>query len=153
MLAWAMAVALAAGQAGPGAAASDEAEALGLRLAHTGALSTLMPMVVAGASEEIIGKHPEWSDADKATLRELALAQSVAAAESAYRVLGHHYATALSIADLRALVAFNESPAAAHYRAAEPAAIEAVRSAGAGGDLEGAIAKAMCAKTGKLCPG
>lgn len=76
------------------------------------------------------------------------------AAESAYTLYaatGAVYARTLSMADLRALVTFQESAAARAYRAAEPQAILAATQAMGTSDFKTETAKALCAETGKLC--
>ena len=47
-------------------APSAEAEALGVRLAQTGTLAALLPTITAKEREEMVARHPELSDADKA---------------------------------------------------------------------------------------
>jgi hypothetical protein len=134
------------------AAPSPEAERLGRRLAEMGAIETLLPTIAAKETEELIEKHPELSEAEKLTLRETGQEVAVRARARLAQAIGHEYAASLSLADLRALVAFNEKPAAVHYRAALPG-VTMRGLAGLGQmDFKADVAKAFCARTGKLCP-
>ena len=53
-----------------------EALALGRRLAETGTLATLLPLKTAQEREELVAEHPDWSEADKAALRQEADAEA-----------------------------------------------------------------------------
>lgn len=140
-------IAMVMAQTAPSAAA----EALGVRLAQTGTLAALLPTIIAKDREELIAAHPELSDADKAALRATADDVAKAATDRLTAAIGHGYATRLSIEDLRALVAFNESAAASHWREATPGAVMDAMSAMGGLDLRASASKAFCKKTGKLC--
>lgn len=149
MILAALAAMLMAG-AGP-AAPSAEAESLGLRLARTGTLATIAPLLAAKDGEDLVAAHPELSDAEKAKLRAVAKQTADAAIERLNAAFGHAYAKRLSVAELRTLVAHAESPAAAHWRAIMPAALtEALTSVGSI-DLKKDVAAAFCQETGKLC--
>jgi len=133
-------------------APSAEAETLGRRLAATGAIETLLPAIAAKETEEVIAQHPEFTEADRQSLRATTGEVVRAMADRLAAVMGHEYAAALSVKDLRALVAFAGSPAARRYRAAIPGVT--MRGLGKIGnvDFKGELAKAFCAKSGKLCP-
>ncbi|MES2442101.1 MAG: hypothetical protein V4574_04665 [Pseudomonadota bacterium] len=132
-------------------APSAEAEALGVRLAETGTLAALLPVVVAKDREALIAEHPELGEADKAALR--ATADEVASAGIArlMAAIGHGYAAKIPVEELRALVAFNETPAARHWREATPEAVAQALATVGEMDFKGDTRKAYCAKTGKLC--
>lgn len=134
------------------ASASPEAEALGQRIAATGTLATLLPLMSAKESEELVAAHPELTAAEQAELRAIAAAT---AAEGSARLIaaeGHSYAIALSIKDLRALAAFSDSDAAKHQRAAMPRIIGQTMQSAGQMDFQGEVMKAFCAKTGKGYP-
>ncbi|HEY0312551.1 MAG TPA: hypothetical protein VGC56_08655 [Allosphingosinicella sp.] len=133
-------------------APSAEAETLGRRLAATGALETLLPMIAAKETEEVIGQHPELTEADRKSLRATTDEVVRTMVGRLSIVMGHEYAVALSMDDLRALVEFADSPEARRYRAAIPGVT--MRGLGKLGnvDFKGELAKAFCAKSGKLCP-
>jgi len=133
-------------------APTPEAETLGKRLAETGTLAAVLPMIVAKDREALVAEHPDWSDADKAALRATADEVAKAGIDRLMAATGHAYATRLSIADLRVLVAFNESEAAKHWRAITPAAV--MEAMGKVGDInfKEEAARAFCSKTGKGCP-
>ena len=134
------------------AAPTPEAEALGRRLAATGALETLFPAVAAKETEEMIAQHPELSAAERDMLRQTSAEVRAAISARMAAAFGHEYAERLSIKDLRALVAFAETPAARRYREAVPGVL--MRTMGKVGNVDfgGDLRKAFCARTGKLCP-
>lgn len=132
-------------------APAGEAAALGRRLAETGTLGTLLPLIVAKETAELVAAHPELSEADRATLRATAAETARAGSERAMKASGDAYAAKLSVADLRALVAFNESAPATRYRAAQPAVIMATMQALSGLDFKQDAMAAFCRKTGKGC--
>lgn len=131
---------------------SPEALALGRRLAETGTLAALLPVMVAKDTEELVSEHPDWSDADKAALRATAAEQAKAGTERVMAATGSAYAERLSVEDLRALVAFNESAAAKRWQAATPGVIVAAMTSVGQFDFKADTRKAFCAKTGKGCP-
>ncbi|MDF7777627.1 DUF2059 domain-containing protein [Sphingomonas sp. AOB5] len=132
-------------------ATDPEAEALGKRLAEASSLAALLPAVAAKEREEMLAEHPEWTDADKAAFRETADAVAARGMDRLTTAMGKAYATRLSLDDLRALVAFNETPAAKRMRAVAPAVM--IETAGAldGMDYKGETRRAFCTRTGKLC--
>jgi hypothetical protein len=134
------------------AAPSPEAEALGRRLAATGTLETLFPTVAAKETEEMIAQHPELSAAERQTLRDTAREVRVAISDRMAAAFGHEYAAALSLEDLRALIAFAETPASRRYRAAVPAVLMHTVAKVGNVDFGGDMRKLFCARTGKLCP-
>lgn len=131
--------------------ASPEAERLGRELAASGSLEVILPAIAAKETDEVIAAHPELTGKEQELLRQTG--QTVASEGRAKLVdaFGHQYALALHIADLRSLVAFNRTAAARHYRQVMPT----VTLAGLGTlgkmDFKGDLARAFCAKTGKLC--
>jgi hypothetical protein len=131
---------------------SAEAEALGRRLAATGALETLLPSIAAKETEDVLAQHPELSEAERRALRETGQSVAVAIRDRVAALMGHEYAAALGIADLRKLVAFADTPAARRYRAAMPGVTMRGLAKAGQVDFKGELAKAFCAKTGKLCP-
>lgn len=134
------------------AAPSAEAETLGLRLARAGTLATLLPMMEAKETEELIASHKELSEADREALRVTAHEVAAKGAERLLAAEGRAYAAALSVEDLRALVAAAESDAAKRMRAAQPRVIAATMQAAGNIDFKKDVMTAFCAKTGKACP-
>lgn len=138
---------LAQAQAPP----TRETRELGERLARSGTLAAILPGMVAKDAEELVAEHPELSDAEKAERRRTARSTADAGAARLFAAMGDGYASRLSPEDMRALIAFNRSPVAARYRAAElPSVAEAMAKLG-GMDLKKDTAAAFCARTGKLC--
>ena len=130
---------------------SAEAEALGRRLAATGALETLFPAVAAKETEEMIAQHPELSAAERQTLRDTGREVRLAISDKMLAAFGHEYAATLSLDELRALVAFAETPASRHYREAVPEVLVRTMAKMGSVDFGGDLRKSFCAKTGKLC--
>ncbi|KQT33337.1 hypothetical protein ASG29_04545 [Sphingomonas sp. Leaf412] len=132
-------------------AASPEAMALGERVAGSGAFSRLAPMVIADETEKLLRATPDLTPAEQTKLRAQAKATANAAMLTVRREMAVAYAKRLSIADLRAIAAFNESTVAARYTAATPAAVAAARNAMDKFDLATETRAAFCKDTGKLC--
>jgi len=131
---------------------TPEAMALGKRLAETGTLAALLPVILAKETEELVAEHPEYNDADKAALRATAAEQGRAGVDRLMTATGRAYANKLSVEDLRVLVAFNEGEAGVRWRAVTPGAIVAAMTEVGQLDFKGDARKAFCAKTGKGCP-
>lgn len=131
---------------------TPEALALGKRLAETGTLAALLPVIMIKETEELVAEHPEWSDADKADLRATAAEQGKSGIDRLMTATGRAYAEKLSIEDLRVLVAFNEGAAGRRWRDATPGVIVAAMTEIGQLDFKGDTRKAFCAKTGKGCP-
>ncbi|WP_116090281.1 DUF2059 domain-containing protein [Sphingomonas crusticola] len=130
---------------------SAEAKALGAQVVRMGPASGILPLLARQQAEELISEHPELSDPDRITLRGIARDTAQRAMDKLFDALGHGYAAALSIEDLRKIAAFQRSPAAVHYRAAmAQVMIEGMEILGEV-DLKAEAVAAFCAKTGKLC--
>lgn len=128
------------------------AEALGRRIADTGTLSVLLPLLVAKDTEAMIAEHPELDDAGKAKLRAVAADTARTATDRLLGAVGHEYALRLSVADMTALVAFNQSAAAKAWRTAEPQVIVATMQTIDGFDFKAAAWTAYCKSAGVTCP-
>ncbi len=155
---WMLALALVAAPAAVETAAAAQGEPtpqaleLGVRLARSGSLAAIAPMLADRDVEDVIKAHPEWTAGDAAVFR--ATARRVATADIArlVRALGHAYARRLSIADLAYLVNAVEGPAATRRRAIEaPVLVEALQTVGAI-DFKHDTLAAFCAEMGKGCP-
>lgn len=133
------------------AAPSAEAERLGRKLAEMGTLAALLPLAAKKDTDELVASHAELSDADKAALRRAAERTFEAGRAKLMAATGHAYAERLSVAEMRALVAFDRTPAARHYREAMPGAIVATMQAVGSMDLKKDTLAAFCRDTGKLC--
>ena len=138
-------------QAAPPAAPAPEAVALGRRLAASGPLAAIAPMLIARDSSELAGEDPALSAAERQQLLDLAGAKGKAAMARLIAALGDAYAKRLSIDDLRLLVAQNENPATLRWRAVEPAVIAETMKMVGSIDFKGETAAEFCRATGKLC--
>ncbi|PAX07802.1 hypothetical protein [Sphingomonas lenta] len=135
------------------AAPSAEALSLGEEVARSGTLASIAPAIAAKDTEDLVAEHPELSEGERAELRKVGASTFAAGSARLYAAMGEEYARRLSIEDMRAVLAFNRSPAAARYRAAELPAIAAAQAKmGRDMDLKNGIRTAYCKQTGKLCP-
>lgn len=141
-----MVLILALALASASSPAAAEGEALGIRLARTGTLATLLPIMVAKETEELVAGQKTLSDTDKAQLRVVAADQAKKEIERVMAVEGHAYAQNLSLTDLQAVVGFNETPVAARFRAVQPNVIAATMKGLAGFDFKKVVLAAYCAK-------
>lgn len=132
-------------------AAAAEAEALGLRLAHTGVLAAALPLAAASSVENLVATHVELSEVDKATLRDTARAVANREVERVLAQEGHQYAQLLSVEDLRTLVAAGESPAARRQRAILPRMIAGTMQAMGSIDVGQIAWREFCAQPGRRC--
>ncbi len=131
---------------------TPEALALGRRLAETGTLASLVPVMIAKDTAELESQYPDLTDAERAVFRAIAAEQAKAGTDRLMEATGMAYAETLSIEDLRSLVAFNEGDIAKRWRAATPGAIIAAMGAIGPSNFKDDTRKAFCAKTGKGCP-
>lgn len=131
---------------------SPEAEALGRRLAENGTLAAMLPLVSAKETEELVTAQAELSAAEKDELRTTARAIAAKGIDTLLAAEGHAFAAALSLDDLRQLVAAAQSEAAKRQRAAMPRVIASTMQAAGSVDFKGETLAAFCAKTGKACP-
>jgi hypothetical protein len=135
------------------AAAQPSAEALklGRQLAETGTLATVLPMVQQKETEELVAAHPELSAPEKDRLRATAKSVCEQGRERVMQAEAKAYAARLSIADLRAVVAFQGSPQGKRYRSAIPGVITDTMQQLGKMDFKGDVLAAYCKETGKLC--
>ena len=130
---------------------SAEAQALGTRLARTGTLAALLPLMAAKETEELVAQHKELSQAEQGQLRATAQEVATAGAERLFAAEGNAYAANLSVEDLRALVTHSESGAAARMRTAMPKVIAQTMQSAGSIDFKKETLAAFCQRTGKGC--
>ena len=130
---------------------SPQAMRLGRLLAESGTLATLLPMIQQKETEELVADHAELSAAQKDRLRVVAKAVYQRGRERLIDAEAQSYARRMSLADLRAAVAFQNSPAGRHYRAAIPNVIMDTMKTIGSMDFKGDVRAAYCKETGKLC--
>lgn len=130
---------------------TTDATALGARLARSGSIMALLPMVAQKDTEELVAAHPELSADEQQKLRETAKVTFEAGMTRIETAFGTAYAKRFTEAELRELVALAENPAQRKLREVQPAVMaEALGSLGSL-DLKADIAAAFCRDTGKLC--
>ena len=138
-------------QAASPAAPSREAVALGRRLAESGPLAAIAPMLIARDASELADEDPTLTASERQQLLDLAGTKGKAGMARLIAALGDTYAKRLSVADFRILVAQNENPVTVRWRAAEPAAVDETMKALGPIDFKGETAADFCRATGKLC--
>jgi hypothetical protein len=141
----------------PGAPAATPAPlspgqaALGRRLAELGDLNAILIFAGHAEIERTAATTPGLTDAERARLREVG--ERVAGAQR-MRILaaaGDVYARHFTAAQLRAIIAFLESPPGRAYVGALPQVLPRVAAAMEGVDLGREVRAAFCRETGKLC--
>ena len=142
-----LAVAVGLTLASAAAAPLDDARTI----AANGTLATIGPMIAAREAADMVAAHPELSATEHEQLR--AVARSVSDSFGARVVQSEAQALVahLSPEDLRALAGFAHSPASRRFREKMPQIAGAALQALSGFDFKAEVAKAFCARTGKLC--
>ncbi|WP_298812395.1 hypothetical protein [uncultured Sphingomonas sp.] len=130
---------------------SSEALMLARRLAQTGTLTTIIPLMVEKDLSDLVAEDKTLTPAERAQVqakgRELARAKTAELIER----MAAGYAARLSLADLRQLAAAAASPAAARKRAADlPITLSTMQAIGPF-DLKKQTAAATCAAYRLLC--
>jgi hypothetical protein len=128
-----------------------EAIALGERLAATGTLAALLPLVEAKETDEVVAAQEGLNAAEQAQLRSVAARTYAGVRGRLFAVQGRRYAELLTVAELRELVAAAESPSARRLGQVMPQAIAAAAGAMDGVDVKRDALAAFCRETGKGC--
>lgn len=130
---------------------SAEAKRLGRTLASQGTLASLLPLMKASQTEELLAEDKDLSAEQKTRLRATADRVFDAGYERILATTGDAYARQLDIADLRTLTRFNASPAAGRYRAAIPGIMVEATKAMDDMDFKRDVRAAFCAEARRLC--
>jgi hypothetical protein len=125
--------------------------ALGRELAQSGTLASLLPLLIAKDTEDLVAEFPDLSTTETARLRAIAAEVAASGTERLFAAQARAYAMRLSEADLAVLAEAARSPAQARYRAALPFAIAATMAGVGELDLKKDIRAAWCKETGKGC--
>lgn len=142
-----IALLLAAAAAHP----SPEALQLGRQLAKVGILASLLPAMKESELQELIKDHPELTEEDKEALRNVADVVYATGRDRLFEATGRAYAERLSVADLKAALAFQLSPAGKRYREVTPTVIADTMKSVGKMDFKADVRAAYCKETGKLC--
>jgi hypothetical protein len=135
---------LAAQAAAPAPLPAPEAIALGERLARSGTLAALLPIVVAKETDDLVRERPELTAAEQARLRAAAAATAKANIDRLMAAEGRAYAAALTPAELAALVAQAESPAGRRLQAVLPRVIAGTMASVGEVNFKGEALAAFC---------
>lgn len=133
------------------AAPSPEAMRLARRVAQTGSLVSILPMIVEQDLTGLADERPQLTDTQRAAL--IATGRRIAAEdqERIVSALATGYARRLSMSDLATLAAAADTPAARAKRAADlPVTAEMMQTVGSL-DLRKKTAARFCADTGVFC--
>jgi hypothetical protein len=128
-----------------------EGERLARGLAEQGTLASLLPVIRAKETAELLEEDPTLTAADKAKLRATADRVFDASYKRLIDATGKAYAKQLSVPDLQALSRFFASDVAKRYRAATPTAIASTMQSAGQIDFKGDVRKAFCTATKHLC--
>lgn len=129
-------------------APSPRALALGRELAESGTLASLLPLLIAKDTEELVAEYKELTPAQMQRLRALAGEVAAKGSERLFAAQARAYAMRLSEADLAVLAAAARDPAQARFRAALPGAIAATMAGVGELDLKKDIRAAWCQEVG-----
>lgn len=132
-------------------APAADAQALAREIAGTGSLVRLLPTVAAKETEELAKDTPGLTPAEIGTLKETAAVVQAQARERLIAAMAPTYAAKLTPEQMRAVLAFEASPAATAKRDADMAATIAAASVLGGYDYKGSVMAEFCKKTGKGC--
>jgi len=138
-------------QATASATATPEAVDLGRRLAATGTLASLIPLIVEKDLTELAAEDPAMTTADREALFTLGRAQGEAGRARLVEAMGAVYARELPVDDLRRLVAHAEDPAAQRMRALQPRLMMETMATLGPIDLKKDVAAAVCRDRRRLC--
>jgi len=133
------------------AAPTEEAQALGKRLAAAGTLATIAPLLIERDVADLAKEATTLTPTETARLKAIGQAEGRKGIDRLTAAMGAAYAERLSVDELRTLVAQAESPAAAKRRAIEPAVLMAAMQSAGEIDVKKDVAAAFCKETGKLC--
>ena len=134
-----------------GAEPTVEAMALGRELAGQGTLTGLLTLLESKETDDLVKEHPGLNANEQAALRASAHRTFLTGFGKIMDATGKGYAERLSVEELRALVAFNRSAAAAHYRTISPAVIAKTMETLGPMDFKADVVANYCKESGKLC--
>ena len=132
-------------------APGPEAMALAAELARSGTLASLLPLIAAKETEELVAAHPELTQAERDTLRATAQTTFAAGRDKLFAATAHEYARRLTLAELRQQVAIARMPSSQRLRQVQPAAIVGTMQAMGSMDFKRDTLAAFCRDTGKAC--
>ncbi|MES2119840.1 MAG: DUF2059 domain-containing protein [Pseudomonadota bacterium] len=130
---------------------SPEALRLGRELARHGTLAALLPIMKTQQVEEIVKDAKGLTPVEQQQLRQAADRVFESGQKRLLDATGAEYAKSLSVQDLRLILRFYRTPAAAHLQAATPRAIIGTMQSAGQMDFKSDVRKAFCSQTGKLC--
>lgn len=123
----------------------------GRALAESGTLASLLPLLIAKDTEELVSECTDLTPAEERRLRATAARIAAAGSERLFAAQARAYPMRLSEADLAVLVAAAREPAQQRYRTALPGAIAATMAGVGERDLKKDIRAAWCKEAGKGC--
>jgi hypothetical protein len=125
--------------------------ALGRRLAELGDFNAMIGAMGHAEIEGMAANTPDLTDAERARLRQVGERVLATGRARILDAVGNAYARHFSADQLRAIIAFLESPAGRAYVGALPQILPDIAAATQGIDLGRDVRAAFCRETGKLC--
>jgi hypothetical protein len=125
--------------------------ALGRRLAELGDFNAMIGAMGHAEIEGMAANMPDLTDAERARLRQVGERVLASGRARILGALGDAYGRHFTADQLRAIIAFLESPAGRAYVGALPQLLPEIAAATQGVDLGRDVRAAFCRETGKLC--
>jgi hypothetical protein len=125
--------------------------ALGRRLAELGDFNAMIGAMGHAEIEAMAAHTPDLTGAERARLRQVGEGVLASGRARILDALGGAYGRHFTAGQLRAIIAFLESPAGRAYVGALPQILPEIAAATQGVDLGRDVRAAFCRETGKLC--
>jgi hypothetical protein len=125
--------------------------ALGRRLAELGDFNAMIGAMGHGEIEALAANTPDLTGAERARLRQVGEGVLASGRARILAALGDAYGRHFTAGQLRAIIAFLESPSGRAYVGALPQLLPQIATATQGIDLGRDVRAAFCRETGKLC--
>jgi hypothetical protein len=125
--------------------------ALGRRLAELGDFNAMIGAMGHAEIEAMAANMPDLTDAERARLRQVGERVLASGRARLLGAVGDAYGRHFTAGQLRAIIAFLESPAGRAYVGALPQLLPEIAAATQGVDLGRDVRAAFCRETGKLC--
>jgi hypothetical protein len=125
--------------------------ALGRRLAELGDFNAIIGAMGHAEIEGMATEMPDLTDAERARLRQVGEGVLASGRARILALVGDIYGRHFTADQLRAIIAFLESPAGCAYVGALPQLLPQIAMAMQGVDLRRDVRAAFCRETGKLC--
>ena len=130
---------------------SAEAMDLARTISRNSLIAAIFPAQSKAEIESILRTNPDLTAEEQATLRRISAREADAMLARFVEADARAHARRLSVEELRAIAAFEVTPAAASRRAAMPFIVADAMATLGTFDFGRGVRRAFCAETGKLC--